>query len=200
MPIPPAALKLANTRRFSLATAFGYSVSPMLDLGYFRAHLDDVEAMARNRRVALDLAKFREIDAERRQLITSNEKRKADRNKASEEIAKLKRAGADASEILARMKTLAEEIQQDDERVAVLDEALREFMLNVPNMPHASVPVGAGAADNVEVRRWGAPPKFDFAPRPHWEIGEAHGNPRSSGCGENVGCALRALSRPGRAA
>ena len=113
----------------------------MLDLGYFRAHLDEIEAMARNRRATLDLAKFREIDAERRQLITANEKRKADRNKSSEEIANLKRTGGDASEILARMKRLAEEIQQDDARVAVLDEALREFMLNVPNMPHSSVPV-----------------------------------------------------------
>ena len=101
----------------------------MLDLGYFRAHLDEIEAMARNRRATLDLAKFREIDAERRQLITANEKRKADRNQSSEEIANLKRAGGDASEILARMKRLAEEIQQDDARVAVLDEALREFML-----------------------------------------------------------------------
>jgi seryl-tRNA synthetase len=147
----------------------------MLDLGYFRAHLDEIETMARNRRATLDLAKFREIDAERRQLITANEKRKADRNSSSNEIANLKRTGGDASEILARMKILAEEIQQDDARVAVLDEALRDFMLNVPNMPHASVPVGAGAAENVEVRRWGAPPKFDFAPRPHWEVGEATG-------------------------
>jgi seryl-tRNA synthetase len=147
----------------------------MLDLGYFRGHLDEIEAMARNRRVALDLAKFREIDAERRQLITANEKRKADRNKSGEEIVKLKRSGGDAAEILARMKTLADEIQQADERVTFLDEALREFMLNVPNMPHTSVPIGAGAADNVEVRRWGAPPKFDFKPRPHWEVGEATG-------------------------
>ena len=84
---------------------FRYSLLPMLDLGYVRGHLELIEQMARNRRASLDLATFREIDGERRRLITSTEVAKADRNKASEEIAKLKKSGADASEILARMKT-----------------------------------------------------------------------------------------------
>jgi len=144
----------------------------MLDLGYFREHLDAVERMARNRGVPLDLARFREIDAERRQLITATERLKAERNTASEEIARLKKTGADASAILTRMKSVSDEIARADQRVASLDEALREFMLTVPNIPHDSAPVGQTAAENVEVRRWGAPPKFDFAPKPHWEIGE----------------------------
>ena len=63
------------------------------------------------------------------------------------------------------MKEVSEQIKGADELIAVLDEALRQFLLIVPNIPHSSVPVGKGAADNVEVRRWGAPPKFDFAPR-----------------------------------
>ncbi len=147
----------------------------MLDLGYVREHLDAVEKMARDRGIALDLAPFREIDAERRALITGAEKLKAERNKASEEIAKLKKAGQDASAILARMKSVSDEIQHDDARITELDERLKQFLLTIPNIPHASVPVGKGAADNVEVRRWGAPPKFDFAPRPHWEIGEGAG-------------------------
>jgi len=157
----------------------------MLDLGYVREHLDAIEKMARDRGVAVALDAFRIIDAERREVITSTERKKAERNKTSDEIVRLKRSssgastslgttGGDAlSAILARMKEVSEEIKRADERVAELDEALRQFMLTVPNIPHSSVPVGKGAADNVEVRRWGAPPQFDFAPKPHWELGEA---------------------------
>jgi seryl-tRNA synthetase len=100
---------------------------------------------------------------------------KAERNKASDEIAKLKKSGQDASALLARMKEVSEEIKRDDVRITDLDERLNQFLLTVPNIPHASVPVGKGAADNVEVRRWGAPPQFGFAARPHWEIGEGAG-------------------------
>lgn len=147
----------------------------MLDLGYVREHLDAIEKMAGDRGITIDLAAFREIDTERRALITSNERLKAERNKASEEIARLKKSGQDAVEILARMKEVSEEIKRGDERVSSLDERLNQFLLTVPNIPHSSVPVGKSAADNVEVRRWGAPPQFDFAPRPHWEIGESAG-------------------------
>jgi seryl-tRNA synthetase len=147
----------------------------MLDLGYFREHLEQIEQMARHRGLTLDLAQFREIDAERRQLITAAERLKADRNKASDEIARRKRAGEDAAAILADMKRVSDEIKRADERINALDERLREFLLNVPNIPHSSVPVGKSAADNVEVRRWGAPPVFSFQPRPHWEVGERAG-------------------------
>jgi len=145
----------------------------MLDLGYVRDHLDAIEKMARDRGVAIDLAQFRAIDTERRQLITQTERLKAERNNASGEIVQLKKSGQDAGPILARMKEVSEGIKRDDERIAQLDEALKSFLLTVPNMPHASVPVGTSSADNVEVRRWGTPPQFDFAPKPHWDIGEA---------------------------
>jgi seryl-tRNA synthetase len=144
----------------------------MLDLGFVREHLDLIERMAQQRGVALDLAKFREIDSERRALITAVERLKAQRNQASEQIARLKKAGQDASALLAGMKQVSDEIKQADERVAQLDESLREFMLTVPNIPHSSVPAGTSSADNVEARRWGRPPEFPFAPRPHWEVGE----------------------------
>ncbi|MGA2510367.1 MAG: serine--tRNA ligase [Candidatus Acidiferrales bacterium] len=147
----------------------------MLDLGYVREHLDVIEKMARDRGITLDLAPFRDIDTERRKIIHSTELKKAERNKASEEIARLKKAGGDASEILARMKDVSEQIKADDERVTSLDERLKYFLLTIPNIPHTSVPVGKSAADNVEVRRWGAPPEFDFTPRPHWEVGEGAG-------------------------
>ncbi len=108
-------------------------------------------------------------------MITSCEGLKAERNAANAGIAAAKKSGGDASAILARMKAVSEEIKVADLRVAELDESLREFMLTVPNIPHASVPVGAGAEGNVEVRRWGVPPSFAFAARPHWEVGEALG-------------------------
>jgi seryl-tRNA synthetase len=147
----------------------------MLDLGYVREHLDVIEQMARNRGIALDLEPFRVIDTERRQLITSTEKMKAERNKASDEIARLKKSGQDASAILAHMKEVSDTIKRNDERIAELDEQLKQFLLIVPNIPHPTVPVGKSAADNVEVRRWGSPPKFDFVARPHWELGESLG-------------------------
>jgi seryl-tRNA synthetase len=100
---------------------------------------------------------------------------KAERNKASEEIARRKKAGEDASALLAKMKGVSDEIKLADERITVLDAQLANFMLTVPNLPHSSVPVGRDASANIEVRRWGAPPRFDFQPRPHWEIAEGAG-------------------------
>lgn len=147
----------------------------MIDLGYFREHLGEIEETLRNRNAKLDLEGFRQLDSERRQRITSVERLKAERNKGSEEIARLKKSGQDASALMVRMKQIGEEIKADDATAAELEEKLRSFMLTVPNIPHSSVPIGNGAQGNVEVRRWGAPPKFDFAPKPHWELGEKAG-------------------------
>jgi seryl-tRNA synthetase len=147
----------------------------MLDLAFVREHIDVIERMGRDRGKPVDMAPFREIDTERRKVITSTERLKAERNKASDEIAKLKRAGGDASAILARMREVSDEIKRDDARVKELDESLKQFLLTIPNIPHPSVPLGQETADNQEVRRWGAPAKFDFVPKPHWEIGEAAG-------------------------
>jgi len=147
----------------------------MHDLGYFRERLDLFEQMVRNRGITLDLDGFRALDRERRECITAVERLKAERNKASEEIARLKKSGQDASSLIGEMKRVADDIKRQDEQAAVLDQRLREFMLTVPNLPHASVPVGHSAAENVEVRRWGQPPKFDFEPKPHWEVGERAG-------------------------
>jgi len=147
----------------------------MHDLGYFREHLDEFVQMAANRGVSIDFDGFRALDQERRERITAVERLKAERNKASEEIARRKKAGEDASALLAEMKRVSEEIKISGERAETLDTRLRDFMLTVPNRPHSSVPVGHDASANVEVRRWGSPPKFDFKPRPHWEIAEAAG-------------------------
>src|ERR1700732_4940245 len=144
----------------------------MHDLNYFREHLEVFAAMANNRGVTLDLDAFRAVDKERRELITATEQLKAQRNKASEEIARLKKEKQNADALLAEMKQVSERIKQGDEQIVLLDATQRELLLTIPNIPHSSVPVGHSAADNVEVRRWGAPPKFAFAPKPHWEVGE----------------------------
>lgn len=147
----------------------------MHDLGYFREHLNEFEQMAANRGVSIDFDGFRALDRERRERITSVERLKAERNKAGEEIARRKKAREDASALLAEMKRVSDEIKQADEQVTTLDARLVDFMLTIPNRPHSSVPIGHDLSANIEVRRWGAPPKFDFTPRPHWDIAEGAG-------------------------
>ena len=147
----------------------------MHDLSYFREHLDLFAEMARNRQISLDLDSFRTFDRERRELITQTEQLKAKRNKASDEIARLKKEKQNADALLAEMQGVSKQIKESDERIANLDNIQREMLLGIPNLPHSSVPVGAGAEANVEVRRWGTPPTFDFPPRPHWEVGERAG-------------------------
>jgi len=147
----------------------------MHDLNYFREHLDVFAEMGKRRGIELDLDAFRALDKERRELITTNEQRKAQRNKASDEIARLKKEKQNADMLITEMKRVSESIKQSDERIAELDATQRDFLLTIPNVPHSSVPVGTSAADNTEVRRWGKPPKFDFQPKPHWEVGERAG-------------------------
>ena len=145
----------------------------MLDLNFVRENLPLVEEKLRQRGMdpAAVLKDFREVDTLRRQAITEAETSKAQRNKASEEIAKLKKAGQDASAAMAQTKELREKISALEKTATDLDVRLREILTGIPNLPHASVPVGRSADDNVEIRRWGNPPKFDFTPKPHWDLG-----------------------------
>src|SRR5258707_7793754 len=147
----------------------------MHDLSYFREHLEVFAEMAKRRNITLDLDGFRELDKVRREQITANERRKAMRNKGSDEIARLKKEKQNADALIAEMKQVSEQIKQSDERIAELDLTQRELLLTIPNIPHSSVPVGVSAADNLEVRRWGTPAVFDFQPKPHWEVGERAG-------------------------
>jgi seryl-tRNA synthetase len=117
------------------------------------------------------LKDFREVDTQRRLAITEAETSKAQRNKTSEEIAKLKKSGQDASAAMAQTKDLREKMQTLEKTAADLDARLRDILAGLPNLPHASVPIGQGAEQNVEVRRWGAPPKFEFTPKAHWDLG-----------------------------
>jgi len=145
----------------------------MLDLNFVRENLPLVEEKLRQRGMdpAAMLKDFSEVDTQRRQAITEAETSKAQRNKDSEEIAKLKKSGQDASAAMAHTKDLREKISALEKTAADLDARLRDILVALPNLPHASVPVGRSAEENVEVRRWGTPPKFDFTPKPHWDLG-----------------------------
>lgn len=147
----------------------------MHDLNYFRDHLDVFTEMAKRRGAALDFEAFRALDKERRGLITAAEQLKAERNKASDEIARRKKAKENADALLGEMKQVSERIKAADERIAALNATQSELMLTVPNLLDRSVPEGRGSADNVEIGRWGTPPKFEFKPKPHWELGENAG-------------------------
>ena len=145
----------------------------MLDLNFVRENLSRVEEMLRQRGAdpAVVLRDFGDLDTERRKAITEAETMKARRNKASEDINKLKKSGQDATAAIAETKDLREQIQAREKTAFDLDGRLRDILAGIPNMPDASVPVGHSAEENVEVRRWGTPPTFDFAPKPHWDLG-----------------------------
>jgi seryl-tRNA synthetase len=149
----------------------------MLDLNLVRDNLSLVEEKLRQRGLdpAAVLRDFRDVDTQRRHAITEAETLKARRNKASEDIAKLKKSGQDATAAVAETKDLREQIQTREKTAADLDARLQEILAGIPNLPHASVPIGHSAEESVEVRRWGQAPQFDFAPKPHWELGEQLG-------------------------
>lgn len=149
----------------------------MLDLNFVRDNLSLVEEKIRQRGMNPShvLKDFGQVDTQRRQAISSVELLKAHRNRVSEEIAVLKNSGQDATELIAETRSFREEIQQLQKAAEEYDQRLSKVLVGIPNLPHSSVPVGRSAGDNVEVRRWGSPPEFDFVPKPHWEIGEELG-------------------------
>src|SRR5580704_13995812 len=114
------------------------------------------------------LRDFREVDTQRRQAITEAESSKAQRNKASEEIAKLKKSGQDATAAMAQTKELREKISELEKTAGDLDARLRDIRAGGPDRRDASGPVGRGGGGSGGGRGWGAPPKFDFTPKPHW--------------------------------
>ncbi len=132
----------------------------MLDLNFVRDNLALVEEKLRQRGMnpAEVLKDFRTIDGERRRAITAAETLQAQRNRASEQIAKLKKGGQDAAAQIQETKELREQIQESEKKAAEQEARLREILTSLPNLPHASVPVGKSADDNVEARRWGTPP------------------------------------------
>ena len=147
----------------------------MLDLKLVRDNLELVRARLRDRGVALDFGEFLAADEARRRLLTEVEQLKHRRNTVSEEVGRRKKGGEDAGSLIAEMREAGDRIKALDQTVKDSEEQIQRLLLTVPNLAHASVPVGPDGGGNLEVRRWGEPRRFDFTPKPHWEIGEALG-------------------------
>jgi len=143
----------------------------MYDLAFFRANLDAIAARLAERGFVLNVEEFRDLDRRRRAAVTEAEQLKAWRNAESVEIQKLRKQGADTAERQQAARAAAERISALDKQAEGLDEEFRQALASVPNLPHASVPSGRTAEDNVEVRRWAQPRQFDFPPQAHWDLG-----------------------------
>ena len=149
----------------------------MLDLNFVRANLELVEEKLRARGLdpATLLGDFRELDRERRSRITQAESLQAQRNKLSQEVARSRKAGVDAALVAAVMdqtRELKQETEELERSAAQAEEQMRDLLVRIPNLTQDSVPLGKSEAENVEVSRWGQQPAFDFAPKPHWDLGE----------------------------
>jgi seryl-tRNA synthetase len=143
----------------------------MLDCKFLRDNLESVEARLKSRGEAVDLNGFRTLDTRRRELLQQSEELKALRNRVSDEISRIKDK-SQAQDRIVEMREVGGRIKGLDEELNGVEEALEQFLLTVPNIPYAAVPIGSSEADNVEVRKWGEIPVFSFDPKPHWEIGE----------------------------
>ena len=149
----------------------------MLDPGYVREHMEDVRAALRGRGLQpeAELEQLGTLEARRRRLIPEIEGLKREQNTSGDEVARAKRQGQDASGIFAANKARGQQIRQLEVQLDQVEAQRSLLLMTLPNLPHASVPVGTGAAENKEVRRHGEPRAFDFEPKPHWEIGPALG-------------------------
>ena len=149
----------------------------MLDPAFVRDHADEVRAGLQNRGLdpAAVLAPFAELDARRRELIPQVEGLKRDQNASGEEVARAKKQGLDPSAIFAANKARGQQIKQLEAELDGVEQRRAELLMTVPNLPHASVPVGRSAEDNKEVRRYGTPRAMDFEAKPHWDLGPALG-------------------------
>ena len=147
----------------------------MLDVKLLRTDLESVKTALAKRNKDYNIEDFVGIDKSRRELITEVEELKNNQNKTSKQIPVLKKEGKDTTALMAEMKLLSDKIKQLDGKIAEVDENLENFMYNLPNTPYKDVPAGSDDSDNVELRKWGKPTKFDFQPKPHWEIGEDYG-------------------------
>jgi seryl-tRNA synthetase len=143
----------------------------MYDLNFFRNNLDLIRDRLATRGFKLDTTAFSELDRRRRQFVTENETLKAERNQASAEIGKLRKAGVDTTDNQLAVRVMGERSAQLDEEVTKLDLEFRDVLARIPNLPHADVPVGKDEHANVEVRKWGTPKEFAFPPKAHWDLG-----------------------------
>lgn len=143
----------------------------MLDIKTLRNEPDKIRQALKNRNNDLDITPAIELDLQRREILAEVEQMKAKQNEITKQIPQMKKAGESTDAVFAEMKELSGEIKELDAKVSEIDEQLRGYMLRIPNIPNDSVPVGKDDSENVEMRRWGEPRKFDFDAKAHWDIG-----------------------------
>jgi len=144
----------------------------MLDIKFIRENPELVRKASRDKNDPADVDKILELDKKRRELIVDAETLRAEQNKASQEISRVKQAGGDVSQAVAAMKEVAERYGKLSGQVKEAEDEMNGLIIKVPNIPHPSVPVGPDEEHNVTMREWGEKPKFDFKPASHWELGE----------------------------
>ena len=144
----------------------------MLDIKLLRSNFEEVEKALATRNEDFDLNQFKDLDEKRRALLGEVEALKSEQNKVSKQVPVMKKEGKDVAPVLEEMKKLSEKIKELDAQVRVVDEELDAWMLTIPNIPHPSVPAGKSDEENVEIRKFGEPTKFDFEAKAHWDIGK----------------------------
>ena len=147
----------------------------MLDIKYLRDNLEFVKTKMNDRGQSIDFDRFVQLDASRRSILLEVEALRSERNKVSKEIGQKKAKKEDASHLIAEMSKVSDRIKNLDESLKQTEEDLQKFVMTVPNIPHSSVVAGTCSEDNPVVRTWGEKPRFDFTPKPHWELGETLG-------------------------
>lgn len=147
----------------------------MLDGRFIRENIETLKKALEKRAYDIDLSGFLGMEQERLALLRESEELRNKRNVVSEEIGKLKRQKQPTDELVTEMKGVSDRIKEIDEVLKGIDEKTRLFLLNVPNIPHESVPVGKDETENVEIRKWGEPKRFDFEPLNHWDLAETLG-------------------------
>lgn len=146
----------------------------MLDVKYIRENLEQAEAALATRGSDVTLGNFRQLDQQRRSLLTEAEALKSVKNSTSEEIAKVKDKST-VKDKIAEMKEVSAKIKQLDDQLREVEEQFSTLLLTIPNLPHSTTPIGSSEEENVEIRHWGVPPIFDFDPKAHWDLGEELG-------------------------
>jgi seryl-tRNA synthetase len=144
----------------------------MLDARFVRENIDVLKKALKKRGYEIDLSEFLSLEEDRLRLLKESEELRNKRNVVSEEIGKIKRQGQNANSLVAEMKGVSDRIKEIDEILRAIEEKTNSFLLNIPNIPHESVPAGKDETENVEVRKWGTPREFDFEPLNHWDIAE----------------------------
>lgn len=144
----------------------------MLDIKRIKANLEDIKkAMKKRGEKDFDLDKAVALDDQRRELLQEVEALKMEQNASSKQIPVYKKEGKDTAELMAKLKVLSDQIKELDDKVRAVEEELKKTLLGIPNVPNENVPMGDTDEDNVEVRKWGEPTKFDFEIKPHWDLG-----------------------------